>query len=181
MNDFNIQAASLMSGVSVHQIRAWEKRYNAVIPKRLGNNFRSYSQENITRLKLLGQLTRQGISISKIAGLPTEELKKQFDSLEIGEISLQQPEPAIDTKEKLDLLLNFLVVKRFDLVKHEVLKLTSLGSVTGVIIPMMKFLMNDFSSFQEQESKNLFKILVEETNRISIRAQSKCELQHMRG
>ena len=51
MNDFNIQAASMMSGVSVHQIRAWEKRYHALNPRRLGNNFRSYTHENIERLK----------------------------------------------------------------------------------------------------------------------------------
>jgi DNA-binding transcriptional MerR regulator len=167
MNDFNIQAASLMSGVSVHQIRAWEKRYNALTPKRLGNNFRSYSQEDITRLKLLGNLTRHGIAISKIAGYETEELLKQYESLQADHSFRTEAEPSGETKDKLDLLLNFINVKRFDLVSHEVMKLKTIASVTGIMIPLMKCLVNDPYAFNEKESRNLLKLLIEETSRIS--------------
>ncbi len=171
MNDFNIQAASMMSGVSVHQIRAWEKRYHALNPRRLGNNFRSYTHENIERLRLLGELTRSGIAISKIAGLETEELKKQSGILNVQLSSNVEVEKTSDTKEKLELLLNFLMAKRFDLVKHEVLKLKTLGSITGVLIPIMKFLMNETSSLSDQESKKMLSVLLEETNRISENVQ----------
>lgn len=171
MNDFNIQAASMMSGVSVHQIRAWEKRYHALNPRRLGNNFRSYTHENIERLRLLGELTRSGIAISKIAGLETEELKKQSSLLSVQSATKVEVEKTSEIKEKLELLLNFLMAKRFDLVKHEVLKLKTLASVTGVLIPIMKFLMNETSSFSDQESKKMLSVLLEETNRISVNAQ----------
>jgi DNA-binding transcriptional MerR regulator len=167
MNDFNIQAASMMSGVSVHQIRAWEKRYNALTPKRLGNNFRSYSQEDITRLKLLGNLTRHGIAISKIAGYETDELLKQYESLQNDKSFQSESEPSTEIKDKLDLLLNFINVKRFDLVTHEVMKLKTIASVTGILIPLMKFLVNDPYAFNEKESRNLLKLLIEETSRIS--------------
>jgi DNA-binding transcriptional MerR regulator len=179
MNDFNIQAASIMSGVSVHQIRAWEKRYHAVCPRRLGNNFRSYTQDNIMRLKLLGNLTRQGIAISKIAFLETEELKQQFESLENNEAPRIESEVFVETNEKLDLLLNFLTAKRFDIVRHEILKLHSLSSVTGILIPMMRFLMNDPAFSQVQESKSLLSLLIEETNRISTHVQHRNEMNHI--
>jgi DNA-binding transcriptional MerR regulator len=167
MNDFNIQAASLMSGVSVHQIRAWEKRYQALTPKRLGNNFRSYSQEDVTRLKLLGHLTRHGIAISKIAGVETQELLKQYESFEIEEAKSPLPPPNAETKDKLDLLMNFLSVKRFDLIAHEVLKLKTLASVTGILIPLMKCLVNDPYVYADNDSKQLLKMLIDETSRIS--------------
>jgi DNA-binding transcriptional MerR regulator len=173
MNDFNIQAASLMSGVSVHQIRAWEKRYNAVEPKRLGNNFRSYSQENIQRLKLLGELTRHGIAISKIAPLETKDLQEQVDSLALDKLQIVKTEVYPDTKEKLELLMNFLKVKRYDLVKHEIMKFKTLMSVTGIMVPILKVMMQSPSSFESLESRGLLSALVNEIERISITAQGR--------
>lgn len=173
MNDFNIQAASLMSGVSVHQIRAWEKRYNALTPKRLGNNFRSYSQEDVTRLKLLGHLTRHGIAISKIANIETQELLKQYESFEVEESKAPAAASIAETKDKLDLLVNFLSVKRFDLIAHEVLKLKTFASVTGILIPLMKCLVSDPYAYGDNDSKQLLKMLIEETSRISNQGQSR--------
>ncbi len=167
MNDFNIQAASMMSGVSVHQIRAWEKRYSALTPKRLGNNFRSYSQENITRLKLLGELTRRGIAISKIANLNTEELEKQYDYLMNNESHHIEEDNSVESTDKLELLINFLRAKRFDLVNHEILKLKTISSVSRIIIPLMKYIMKDNEAIYNREAKNLLNVLIDETSRIS--------------
>jgi len=171
MNDFNIQAASLMSGVSVHQIRAWEKRYNAVEPRRLGNNFRSYTQENVHRLKLLGELTKRGIAISKIAPLETIELQEQFDVLNKEESFSVSSEVFADTREKLELLLNFIQVKRYDLVKHEIMKFKTLVSVTGILLPMLKILMQTPATYETQESRGLLSSVVSEIERISLTAQ----------
>ena len=33
MNSYNIQMVSKLTGISIHTLRAWEKRYQAVVPK----------------------------------------------------------------------------------------------------------------------------------------------------
>jgi DNA-binding transcriptional MerR regulator/methylmalonyl-CoA mutase cobalamin-binding subunit len=71
-----IQVAARRSGLSADVIRAWERRYNAVEPQRSGTNRRLYSDEDVERLLLLGQVTRAGRRIGDVAGLPLEELKK---------------------------------------------------------------------------------------------------------
>lgn len=57
------------TGLSAHLIRAWEKRYQAVVPQRTGTNRRLYSDADIDRLKSLSRLITLGHSIGQIAGL----------------------------------------------------------------------------------------------------------------
>jgi DNA-binding transcriptional MerR regulator/methylmalonyl-CoA mutase cobalamin-binding subunit len=64
------------TGLSAHVIRIWEKRYGAVEPERTGTNRRLYSNDQIDRLNLLRQLTRNGHSIGQIAKLPAEKLRE---------------------------------------------------------------------------------------------------------
>jgi methanogenic corrinoid protein MtbC1 len=60
-------------------IRAWERRYSAVEPQRSGTNRRLYSDDDVERLLLLGQVTRAGRRIGDVAGLPLEELRKMVE------------------------------------------------------------------------------------------------------
>ncbi len=78
---YSIQLASKISGVGVHTIRAWEKRYQAVVPGRNHSGRREYSDLDIERLSLLSELCTLGHSIGKIASLPTDELKSQLVKL----------------------------------------------------------------------------------------------------
>jgi len=73
---FPIQVASQRSGVSPHVIRIWERRYSALVPNRTGTNRRMYSDEEITRLRLLRELTENGHRIGSIAELVTEDLAR---------------------------------------------------------------------------------------------------------
>lgn len=81
MQYFNIQVASQLSGVASATIRAWEKRYNAVVPERAENKHRLYSEKDIEKLALLYKLTELGQSIGKIAHLDLEELKEIYSTL----------------------------------------------------------------------------------------------------
>ncbi len=53
MSDYNIQVASKLSGVGIHTLRAWEKRYQVVSPRRSDSGRRLYSQDDIVKLQLL--------------------------------------------------------------------------------------------------------------------------------
>lgn len=81
MQYFNIQVASQLSGVASATIRAWEKRYNAVVPERAENKHRLYSEKDIEKLALLYKLTELGQSIGKIAHLELSELKEIYSTL----------------------------------------------------------------------------------------------------
>ena len=73
---YKIGAVSRITGIGVETLRAWERRYNAVIPMRSNAGDRNYSRENVAKLLLLKTCTDSGVSISKVANLETVELKK---------------------------------------------------------------------------------------------------------
>lgn len=71
-----ISTVSKRSGVKSDLVRAWERRYQAVIPSRTEGGHRVYTDLDIARLKLLNQATSHGHSISRIARFSLDELKK---------------------------------------------------------------------------------------------------------
>ena len=73
---FPIRIAARRAGVSVDALRAWERRYRAVSPARTGGEQRLYSEDDVERLALLRELTDAGHSISAIAGVGTDELRR---------------------------------------------------------------------------------------------------------
>ena len=90
---FSIGYVSLQTGLSTHVIRAWERRYHAVTPKRSSSGRRLFTQPDIDRLYLLKQLLEHGHSISSIAGLAPEKLAELTGNREPGERSrgIRQP------------------------------------------------------------------------------------------
>jgi len=127
---YSIQLASKISGVGVHTIRAWEKRYQAVTPARNASGRREYSDNDIERLTLLSDLCTLGHSIGKIAGLPTTELKflleklgKQAETIEKKSGESNSVEEKVDTSESLKNLLMALNGYKLDIISHEISKL----------------------------------------------------------
>lgn len=76
---FPIKVVSQITGLSVHVIRAWEKRYNVVEPDRTDTNRRLYSEEDIEKLKLLNEALQLGHNIGSIAHLPLSEIKNLLE------------------------------------------------------------------------------------------------------
>lgn len=73
---YSIRAVAEETGLSPHTIRAWERRYGVIAPRRTGTNRRVYGEGDIRRLKLLQRAVESGHSIGMIAALPTEELDR---------------------------------------------------------------------------------------------------------
>jgi len=70
----SIGAVARKTGISEHALRAWERRYGVVKPKRTEGGLRLYTHEDILRLQLLKKLTDQGHPISQIAALSGSDL-----------------------------------------------------------------------------------------------------------
>jgi MerR family transcriptional regulator, light-induced transcriptional regulator len=71
---FQISTVSRLTGLSVHTIRAWEKRYQVVAPVRTDTKRRLYTRDDIRKLALLRSLVETGHPIGSIAGLSPDQL-----------------------------------------------------------------------------------------------------------
>lgn len=73
-NLYAIRYVVRRTGLTPHVIRAWEKRYGAVVPTRSPKNRRLYCEGDVRRLQLLKEITDAGHTISQVAPLDTAEL-----------------------------------------------------------------------------------------------------------
>ncbi len=87
---YSMKVVSMRTGLSAHAIRAWERRYNAVSPKRDSNNRRYYTEEDIDRLLLLKKVTDAGFGISQVVNSSEEELKKLIDTMNVIDLPIKQ-------------------------------------------------------------------------------------------
>jgi methanogenic corrinoid protein MtbC1/DNA-binding transcriptional MerR regulator len=71
---YPIRAVSKMTGVSVDNLRAWERRYHAVTPQRDVRG-RLYTESDVRRLRLLNAAVGNGHAIGRLAGLSDDELQ----------------------------------------------------------------------------------------------------------
>jgi DNA-binding transcriptional MerR regulator len=75
---YPIRAVARMTGLSIDTLRAWERRYEAVVPRR-SERGRVYTDGDVTRLRRLGELVERGHAIGTIARLADEDLARLID------------------------------------------------------------------------------------------------------
>src|SRR4051812_39626595 len=71
---YPIRAVSLMTGVSIDTLRAWERRYNAVTPVR-DERGRMYSDADVRRIKRLRDAVAAGHGIGRVAAMSDDQLE----------------------------------------------------------------------------------------------------------
>ena len=79
---YKIGAIARLTGINPVTIRMWQTRYNAVEPVRTEGKQRLYTENDVTKLSLLKELTEQGDSIGMIANLTVEELENRLSEQE---------------------------------------------------------------------------------------------------
>jgi DNA-binding transcriptional MerR regulator/methylmalonyl-CoA mutase cobalamin-binding subunit len=72
--EYSIKAVSQATGLSTETLRAWERRYGVIEPKRDESGHRIYTAFDVLRLRRLREITDRGHPISKIAHLSDEDL-----------------------------------------------------------------------------------------------------------
>jgi DNA-binding transcriptional MerR regulator/methylmalonyl-CoA mutase cobalamin-binding subunit len=73
---YSIKAVSQATGLSIETLRAWERRYQIVIPVRDDNGRRAYQPDDVIRLRKLREATEMGHPISRLARLGEPELEQ---------------------------------------------------------------------------------------------------------
>ena len=76
---YPISAVAKLTGIPLDTLRAWERRYQAVIPKRVARG-RLYSEQQIEKLLLLRRAVEQGHAIGQVAGLGVRQLQDMMDT-----------------------------------------------------------------------------------------------------
>ena len=71
---YSIKAVSQATGLTVETLRAWERRYGIVVPKRDDTGRRVYTAEDVLRLRRLREATDRGHPIGRLARLSDDEL-----------------------------------------------------------------------------------------------------------
>lgn len=141
-SQYPIRAVSRMTGLSTDTLRAWERRYQAVVPDR-GERGRVYTDRHITRLKLIASLVERGHSIGSIAALSDAELRRLTDHRAGGD-------PTSSSALDLDPLLR--AAKHYDLAAMETtlnryaLLLPPTELIFGVVLPVLRELGKQWES-----------------------------------
>lgn len=75
MKQYSIGAIARLTGLSVHNLRVWEKRHNAVETSRSDSGRRIYDEQALERLRLLKGCVDNGFSIGSIAAQSDDDLR----------------------------------------------------------------------------------------------------------
>jgi methanogenic corrinoid protein MtbC1 len=87
---YPIRAVAKITGLSLDTLRAWERRYQAVVPER-SDRGREYGPKQIERLLQLGRLVQKGHAIGRIASLSDAELSRLLND---EPVSTSEPKAA---------------------------------------------------------------------------------------
>lgn len=132
---YRIHVAAELSGVRVELIRAWERRYGVLAPRRTPSGYRVYTDRDVEVLKRLKQLTEQGVSISEAATM----LPQLMAELEAPPVSAREPVSAGQAAWRGDILeaAEALDQRRVAEVLDEVLAaLSPLKAYEEVLVPL---------------------------------------------
>jgi MerR family transcriptional regulator, light-induced transcriptional regulator len=102
---YPIGAVSKATGLPVDTLRAWERRYQAVVPSRTERG-RMYGDADIRRLMLLRKAVERGQAIGQVARLTDAELEElnaqaRCYTEELGTPASEPPQPLLDHLLKL--------------------------------------------------------------------------------
>ena len=89
---YSMKVVSKRTGLTPHAIRAWERRYHVVSPKRDSNNRRFYTEHDIERLTLLREATGAGFPISQVVDYTDDELREIVGEMNVIDLPLRKPE-----------------------------------------------------------------------------------------
>lgn len=118
---YSIQYVAKLSGINAHTLRAWEKRYAAVVPERGPKGKRIYSHQELAKLQMLSKLIELGNTISDIANLSLSELEELYSQYDEAQLQKQSkiPREHIDTHLVLQNLIMALKFYKLDVISHE--------------------------------------------------------------
>lgn len=140
---YTMKMTALRTGLTPHVIRMWERRYEAVMPRRTATGRRLYSGEELERLTLLRAATLNGHSISHVAALPTAKLQQlQADDAPSGAAAHYKPQDSKQASYHLEQCLRAVeqmdAMALEDALTHTAIQLGHNAMIDRVLEPLME-------------------------------------------
>lgn len=95
MEDYPVKAVTRLTGLTPETLRAWERRYGAVSPRRDDAGRRLYSSDDVDRLRAYKRLVDAGHSISRVVAMEDGERDRL-----LSESSRRPPADDLETLRK---------------------------------------------------------------------------------
>ncbi len=131
----SVGAVVRLTGLSEHVLRAWERRYGAVVPTRTPGGTRRYSEADVRRLRLLRDAVSAGNRISDVAELDEAALERLRDG---GVITPQRPQPVQGLAETLQALANFDADRAREIISLQLAALGPAAFARSFVPPLMR-------------------------------------------
>jgi MerR family transcriptional regulator, light-induced transcriptional regulator len=104
---YRIQAVAKATGISEHALRVWERRYASLSSQRSPAGYRLYTDDDVTRIRMIKELLDQGHAIGEIAALAPKDLERMRDRARgVAPPALPQPIADVARKRFLDAIEN---------------------------------------------------------------------------
>ena len=71
---YEIHEVAELTGLAAPRLRAWERRYEVVRPRRMPNGYRVYTGDQVALLRAFARLIAEGERIGDLAACPREEV-----------------------------------------------------------------------------------------------------------
>lgn len=168
------------TGLSQDVLRVWERRYQAVEPRRDRAGQRVYSDDDLRRLHLLHAATRGGRAIGNIARLPEKALLKMVteDAAARAERALTSPAPVdateiVNTALKLTRSLEPGVLDGH--LRRAIMTLGMTGFLERVAVPLLRRIGDEWHAgrfspaLEHFASSTLYDIIVERMRSVAPR------------
>ena len=81
MDTYSMSQVEVLTGISAHKLRIWERRYGFMNAMRTKTNIRFYTDQQLKKLLNVGILSRNGIRISKIAQMSDAEIHQNVSNI----------------------------------------------------------------------------------------------------
>ena len=85
MGEYKIKDIETLTGIKAHTLRIWEKRYGIPNPNRTETKIRSYSDVDLVEILNVAILNKNGMKISRIAEMNSEEKTKKVVALRVSD------------------------------------------------------------------------------------------------
>lgn len=86
MEQLTIAAVAKLTGVPAHTLRKWESRHDIGTPQRTESGRRVYNMAQVEQLRLVKLLSDSGHSLSHLADLDLEDLRRLADTHQIHDV-----------------------------------------------------------------------------------------------
>jgi len=135
--EFGINVISNACGVKPHTIRTWEKRYQVFTPERSEGGQRLYSENDLTKAKLIVALIEQGHTISSLARHPLQELRSLL-VVKNGDVSESDKMfTVLEIKKLVQHLVNFNIDQVASGMQHLRLSLGVKEFIFKIVLPVI--------------------------------------------